>query len=96
MAEKIKLSSRAFGEAYIPEDGRFATSAKVCAHCAEELAAGLAVTPGLMHVPWQKKDLQKVSQGTLMFMSWEGDRMRAQIFQRVASVHTGKDASPAR
>ncbi len=111
MAERIKLSPKTFGVAFIPEDGSFARVAKVCAHCAEELAAGLAVPPGvmlghlmahelghlllgqgshgssgLMHVPWQKRELQKVSQGTLMFLSWEGDKMRAQILQRIAGA----------
>jgi hypothetical protein len=121
MAERIKLSRKTFGVAFIPEDGGFARVAQICGHCAEELAAGLTVTPGLMlghlmahelghlllgqgshgasglmHVPWHKKELQKVSQGTLMFMSWEGDKMRAQILQRTASEQTSRPVLPAR
>ncbi len=121
MAERIKLSPKTFGVAFIPEDGGFARVAQVCAHCAEDLAAELSVAPGLMlghlmahelghlllgqgshgasglmHVPWHKKELQKVSQGTLMFMSWEGDKMREQILNRIASEQTSRPVLAAK
>lgn len=40
MAGRIGLTQTAFGSALLPEDGGFAMTAQVCAHCAEELAKG--------------------------------------------------------
>ena len=60
------------------------------------LGQGSHGASGLMHVPWHRKELQKVSQGALMFMSWEGDRMRAQILDRFSAGQAGGDAAAQR
>jgi hypothetical protein len=46
------------------------------------LGAGSHGATGLMHVPWHKKALESVAQGTLVFTPWEGERMRQQVFAR--------------
>jgi hypothetical protein len=38
---------------------------------------------GLMHVPWYKKELDSIAQGSLLFTSWNGDRMRRQVLARL-------------
>ncbi len=38
---------------------------------------------GLMHVPWYKKELDSIAQGSLLFTSWNGDRMRRQLLARL-------------
>ncbi len=47
------------------------------------LGAGSHSASGLMHVPWQKKALESVAQGTLVFTPREGERMRQQVFARL-------------
>jgi hypothetical protein len=37
---------------------------------------------GLMHVPWDKKELVTIAQGLLLFTPWEGDKMRRQVSAR--------------
>ncbi len=43
------------------------------------LGIGSHAPTGLMHVPWHKKELECVAQGSLVFTPWEGERMRQQI-----------------
>jgi hypothetical protein len=47
------------------------------------LGAGRHGATGLMHVPWHKKALESVAQGTLVFTPWEGERMRQQVLARL-------------
>lgn len=46
------------------------------------LGVGSHGATGLMHVPWHKKELERVVQGSLLFTSWEGDKMRRQVLAR--------------
>jgi len=46
------------------------------------LGAGSHSATGVMHVPWQKKELESVAQGRLLFTSREGDNMRRQLLAR--------------
>jgi hypothetical protein len=47
------------------------------------LGVGSHGATGLMHVPWHKKELESLAQGALLFTSWEGDKMRRQVFARL-------------
>lgn len=47
------------------------------------LGAGSHSATGLMHVPWHKKELEMVAQGSLLFTSWEGEKMRQQVLSRL-------------
>ncbi len=38
---------------------------------------------GLMHAPWYGKELESIAQGSLLFTSWEGDKMRRQVSARL-------------
>ena len=40
---------------------------------------------GLMHIPWQGKELQMMSQGAMLFTSGEAERIRAQVLARANS-----------
>jgi len=40
---------------------------------------------GLMHIPWQGKELQMMSQGAMLFTSGEAKRIRAQVLARANS-----------
>ena len=40
---------------------------------------------GLMHTPWQGKELQMMSQGTMWFTPGEAERIRAQVLARAKS-----------
>lgn len=46
------------------------------------LGAGSHSASGLMHVPWQKKELELVSQGSMFFTPWQAEQMRKQVRQR--------------
>lgn len=47
------------------------------------LGAGSHGATGLMHVPWHKRELESLAQGSLVFTSWEGDTMRRQVLTRL-------------
>lgn len=46
------------------------------------LGTGSHGATGLMHVPWDKKELKSIAQGSLLFTSWEGEKMRRQVSAR--------------
>ena len=48
---------------------------------------------GLMHVPWRKKELELVSQGSMFFMPWQAEQMRTQVAARLASEEARQSAS---
>jgi hypothetical protein len=55
------------------------------------LAARNHLGAGLMHAPWYKKELERVAQGSLLFTSCEGEKMRRQVSARVdAEIAAGK------
>jgi hypothetical protein len=39
---------------------------------------------GIMHVPWQKKELEIIAQGSMLFTPWEAQTMRSKIQARRA------------
>ena len=43
------------------------------------LGIGSHSASGIMHVPWNSKELERVRQGTLFFPSWQAKRIRAQV-----------------
>jgi hypothetical protein len=46
------------------------------------LGIGSHGATGLMHVPWAKKELESITQGWLLFTSWEAEKMRRQVSAR--------------
>ena len=52
------------------------------------LGRGSHSTDGIMHVPWDKLQLRRASEGRLLFTSRQGKQIRAQVLKRVrASQH---------
>ena len=51
------------------------------------LGAGGHAATGLMHVPWYKKELESIAQGSLVFTSWQGDTMRRQVSTRLLAAN---------
>lgn len=49
------------------------------------LGIGSHGAAGLMHVPWHKRELESVAQGSLPFMSWEAEKMRRQVSARLGT-----------
>jgi len=49
------------------------------------LGAGSHAAKGIMHVPWRKKELELVAQGTMLFTSWEAERIQLQVLERMRS-----------
>lgn len=49
------------------------------------LGVGNHAATGLMHVPWYKKELESIDQGSLRFGSREGEKMRGQVSARLAA-----------
>ena len=47
------------------------------------LGIGSHGATGLMHVPWHHKELENVAQGSLLFTSSEGEKMRRQVSARL-------------
>ena len=47
------------------------------------LGIGSHGATGLMHVPWHHKELESVAQGSLLFTSSEGEKMRRQVSARL-------------
>jgi hypothetical protein len=41
---------------------------------------------GIMHVPWQKQELQQAKQGGLLFLPWQSEKIRAQVIARGLAV----------
>ena len=54
------------------------------------LGAGSHSAGGIMRVPWHKKELEIIAQGSLLFMPWEAERMRAQIRARMSSERAAR------
>jgi hypothetical protein len=54
------------------------------------LGVGSHSPTGLMHVPWSKKELESIAQGSLLFSSWEGHNMRCQVLVRLAKRVSGQ------
>ena len=52
------------------------------------LGVGSHGATGLMHVPWNHKELDMAAQGTLLFTSWEAERMRRNAAERIAASST--------
>jgi len=50
------------------------------------LGVGSHAPTGLMHVPWNKKELDSIAKGWLLFTSREGDTMRRQVSARFRDV----------
>ena len=71
--------------------GREKTHAAILGHLmAHELGhlllgVGSHSPSGLMRVPWHKKELELIAQGSMFFMPWQAERMQAQVIARVAS-----------
>jgi hypothetical protein len=53
------------------------------------LGVGSHSAAGIMHVPWTKKELERMAQGSMLFSSREADRIRQQI--RARSAHEATD-----
>ena len=47
------------------------------------LGVGSHGPTGLMHVPWYKKELDSIAEGSLLFTSPEGVRIRRQVLARL-------------
>jgi len=47
------------------------------------LGVGSHAPTGLMHVPWYKKELDSIAEGSLLFTPPEGARMRRQVLARL-------------
>ena len=79
--------------------GREKTQAVILGHLmAHELGhlllgVGSHSANGLMHVPWRKKELELVSQGSMFFMPWQAEQMRTQVAARLASEKARQSAS---
>ena len=79
--------------------GREKTQAVILGHLmAHELGhlllgVGSHSANGLMHVPWRKKELELVSQGSMFFMPWQAEQMRTQVAARLASEEARQSAS---
>jgi hypothetical protein len=42
---------------------------------------------GIMHVPWQAKELERIKQGQMCFFPEQAKRIRAQVLARAGSAH---------
>ena len=47
--------------------------------------AGHHAGVGIMHVPWQTKELQQAKQGVMLFLPGQTDKIRAQVLARTVS-----------
>jgi hypothetical protein len=61
------------------------------------LGIGSHGATGLMHAPWHREELERLSQGSLLFTSWEAEKMRSQVSVRLgadveAEKHKGSAA----
>ena len=45
--------------------------------------AGHPAGSGIMHVPWQTKELEQIKQGVMSFLPEQAQRIRAQVFARM-------------
>ena len=57
------------------------------------LGVGSHGATGLMHVPWNRKELECAAQGTLVFTSWEAEKMRRNAATRLAASAAVNTAS---
>jgi hypothetical protein len=79
--------------------GREKTQAVILGHLmAHELGhlllgVGSHSANGLMHVPWRKKELELVAQGSMFFTPWQAEQMRTQVAARLASEQEGRAPS---
>jgi len=57
--------------------------------------AGHPAGVGLMHVPWQTKELERIKQGVMLFLPEQAERIRAQVLARKIAdpPHTSVDTS---
>ena len=57
--------------------------------------AGHPASSGIMHVPWQTKELERIKQGVMSFLPEQAERIRAQVFARMMAdpPHTSLDSS---
>jgi hypothetical protein len=46
--------------------------------------AGHSAGAGIMHVPWQTKELEQIKRGVMLFLPGQTERIRAQVFARMA------------
>ena len=56
--------------------------------------AGHSAGAGIMHVPWQTKELEQIKRGVMWFLPGQTERIRAQILAR--TVSTGDLPAPHR
>lgn len=56
------------------------------------LGVGSHSASGLMHVPWRKKQLELISQGSLFFTPWQAEQIRAQVAARIADERAAETA----
>jgi hypothetical protein len=47
--------------------------------------AGHSAGAGIMHVPWQTKELEQIKRGVMLFLPGQTERIRAQVLVRTAS-----------
>ncbi len=59
------------------------------------LGTGSHSQTGLMHVPWHKKELELIAQGSMMFMPWQAEQIRSQVRERSAAGRTAQIATSA-
>ncbi len=55
---------------------------------------GHSAGTGIMHVPWQTKELERIKRGVMWFLPGQTERIRAQILAR--TVSTGDQLAPHR
>ena len=57
--------------------------------------AGHSPVAGIMHVPWQTKELEQIKRGVMSFLPEQAERIRAQVFARMMAdqPHTSLDTS---
>ena len=47
--------------------------------------AGHSAGAGIMHVPWQTKELEQIKRGVMLFLPGQTERIRAQVLLRAES-----------
>jgi len=48
--------------------------------------AGHPAGAGIMHTPWQSKELEQIKQGVMFFLPGQTERIRAQVLARMTSI----------